>query len=189
VSRGGPAARAAPCQGWVSAPDAVVGDREGGASARTADADGDGDRGCPCVLGYVRDRFARLEHVIDEVAPVLGFRPSVRTEGPVDSSIPEGIAHDLLAVLREALSNTARHANAGAVNVRLAVSEQITLEVHDDGRGVGTPTRASGLANMATRAPTPGGHCAAPAAPGRATTVRWVVPLPMPITPGMPYGG
>ena len=120
---------------------------------------------------------ARLDQVVQDAAPGLGFRPVLRTEGPVDATIANGIAHDLLAVLREALSNTARHAGASSARVLVAVDEQVTLEVHDDGRGIGKPARSSGLDNLAARAARRGGHCEVTDAPGGGTTVRWVVPM------------
>lgn len=120
---------------------------------------------------------SRLEHVLDDSARALGFRPSLSTEGPVGSTVPDDISHDLLAVLREALSNTARHAHASKVSILVAASRDITLEIHDDGRGIGTPTRASGIANMATRAARLGGRCDLGDDPLGGTTVRWVVPL------------
>jgi signal transduction histidine kinase len=137
----------------------------------------------PRQPGQPQGLRTRLEQVIDDGARVLGFRPDVRTEGPVDSAIPDDIGNDLLAVLREALSNTARHANARMVSVHVAVNERVTLEVHDDGRGIGAPNKASGLANMVTRAAMHGGRCEVTDAPGGGTTVRWVVRLNAPVTP------
>ena len=58
---------------------------------------------------------ARLLDVITEVTPVLGFTPAFRVDGPVDS-LPDP-AEDLLAVLREALSNIARHAHAHTTDI------------------------------------------------------------------------
>jgi signal transduction histidine kinase len=134
----------------------------------------------PTQPGQPQRLRTRLEHVLDDATPALGFRPALHTEGPVDSAITDDIAHDLLAVLREALSNTARHANANTVSVRVAVGERITLEVHDDGHGIGTPTRNSGLANMATRATRHGGHCEITDTTAGGTTVHWAVPLSLP---------
>jgi len=63
------------------------------------------------------------------------------------------VAHDILAVTREALSNCARHARATAVSISLALQVgQITLDITDNGRGLGTPARSSGLASMRRRA-------------------------------------
>jgi signal transduction histidine kinase len=56
-------------------------------------------------------------------------------------------------VTREALSNCARHARATAVSISLALQDgQISLDITDNGRGLGTPAHSSGLASMRRRA-------------------------------------
>ena len=56
-------------------------------------------------------------------------------------------------MLREALSNVARHASASAVKVRIDVSNRVQLVVRDDGVGIATaPVRRSGLVNLHGRA-------------------------------------
>ncbi len=99
----------------------------------------------------IRDRTLAL---LDESAAVLGFEPRVVFDGPVDALVTEPVAADLLATLREALTNVARHANAGRVDVSLTASDDVVLTVVDD--GVGTPrpvtTQGRGLGNMAARA-------------------------------------
>ena len=60
---------------------------------------------------------------------------------------------DVLAVTREALSNCARHAQATSVTV-LVTNRQgvLTLIITDNGVGMGTSSRSSGLAHMRRRA-------------------------------------
>jgi signal transduction histidine kinase len=128
-------------------------------------------------------RAAVLEVVNAEVA-ALGFEPRVRFEGPIDAVVPARISEQLQAVLGEALSNTARHAHAAAVDVHLKADPvDVTLRVTDDGRGTGPqpPARRSGLANMEKRAVLLGGDCSVgPAPDGRGTRVEWRVPLDPP---------
>jgi signal transduction histidine kinase len=82
----------------------------------------------------------RVLELAREAAGALGVEPGVVFEGPLDSLTPEPQAADLLATLREALSNVARHAKATAVDVRLAIEDgDLVLEVSDD--GIGPPTR------------------------------------------------
>ena len=120
---------------------------------------------------------SRLSHLVDEMTPVLGFEPKLRLHGPVDSMISADLADDVLAVLREAMSNTARHAQATTVEVLVhAAQREIAVEVRDDGCGIGTPTRDSGLANLRSRATGRGGSCEVGDAPGGGTIVRWAVP-------------
>ena len=106
----------------------------------------------------------------------LGFVPKVRFDGPVDSTVPDDVAADILAVVREALSNTARHAGATTCTVSLSVGEEILLEVTDDGKGLGAPRRRSGLANMAQRAEESGGSCSITGGAGQGTRITWRVP-------------
>ncbi|MEP6760317.1 MAG: GAF domain-containing protein [Sporichthyaceae bacterium] len=91
------------------------------------------------------------------IAPALGFSPRLRTEGPVDSGVRAELRPHLLAVIREALSNVARHARASRASVTLKVDDEVVLTVTDDGIGISDDGRRSGLANMAERAEEFGG--------------------------------
>jgi signal transduction histidine kinase len=122
-----------------------------------------------------------LLRAVQEAASMLGYEPRVSLAGPLDSLVPEETRPDLLATLREALSNAARHADARSVSVEVAVDAQgaeVQLVVRDDGRGMPTePGRQSGLANLADRAERWGGRFAVDSAPGDGTTLTWTAPL------------
>ncbi|MDG4825340.1 GAF domain-containing protein [Asanoa sp. WMMD1127] len=119
---------------------------------------------------------ARLLDVASQVAPALGFEPGVRFDGVIESQVPADLVEDLEAVLREALTNIARHAQARSADVEFTVTaDTVTLEVRDDGRGIGEPTRTSGLANLRARAERRGGTLTVRAA--RGTLLRWSVPI------------
>ena len=60
--------------------------------------------------------YARRLAIIEEHAPQLGFAAAIRFAGPLDPSPDAALAHDILAVTREALSNCARHAHATAAS-------------------------------------------------------------------------
>jgi two-component system, NarL family, sensor histidine kinase DevS len=127
----------------------------------------------------MRDRIMSLTH---EAAGPLGFGPRVAFDGPVDTLVPEHVESDLLATLREALANAARHAGARTVDVRVhATTEDIELTVSDDGRG-GAAARSGGrgLRNMVTRAERLGGSCTVEDGAGGGTRVRWRVPVEPP---------
>ena len=101
---------------------------------------------------------ARLMEIIEEHTPQLGFTASIGFAGPLDPGPGETLAHDILAVTREALSNCARHAHATAVSISLVLEDGlITLDIIDNGRGLGTPARSSGLSSMRRRAERNGG--------------------------------
>jgi signal transduction histidine kinase len=116
-----------------------------------------------------------------EATRALGFEPAVRFDGPVDTAVSDRSAEHLLAVLREALANVARHAQATSATVDLRVTgDTLSLEVSDDGQGGATgPTAVGhGLRNMNERATALGGSCEiGPLSAGRGTALRWTVPL------------
>jgi signal transduction histidine kinase len=117
---------------------------------------------------------ARVLEIIDEHAPQLGFTAGASFAGAPGPGLDETLAHDILAVTREALSNCARHAHATAVTVALTVQDGlITLDITDNGRGLGTPTRSSGLASMRRRAENNGGDLQITAPPGGGTRLTW----------------
>jgi signal transduction histidine kinase len=110
----------------------------------------------------------------------LGFDPAVRFDGPVDAAVPDDVGEHLLATLREALANVARHAGATRVDVEVRVTDHLTLEVVDDGRGgvTGSTATGHGLRNMGRRAEALGGSLSVgPSSAGRGTCLRWSVPL------------
>jgi len=101
---------------------------------------------------------ARVMEIIDEHTAQLGFTAGIRFTGPLDPGPDEALAHDILAVTREALSNCARHARATAATISLVLQDGlITLGITDNGRGLGTPARSSGLSSMRRRAERNGG--------------------------------
>ena len=113
-----------------------------------------------------------------EVAPALGFQPALRLAGPIEHLLPAAVVEDLLAAVREALTNVARHAAATSVMVDLtAGAEKLTLQVLDDGRGIPEGGRRSGLQNMRRRAEHHAGtFTVAPRHPS-GTALSWSVPI------------
>ena len=121
---------------------------------------------------------ARLIDIIEEHAPQLGFTAGISLAGTLDQSPDEALAHDILAVTREALSNCARHARATAVSISLALRDGlITLDITDNGRGLGTPARSSGLASMRRRAESNGGTLQLTTPDGGGTRLSWTARL------------
>ncbi|MDT7573341.1 MAG: hypothetical protein QOE05_3515 [Actinomycetota bacterium] len=122
---------------------------------------------------------ALLLQAVDAGAEQLGFAPSLRMDGLLDTLVPVTVSEHLLAALREALSNAARHASARTVDVNVALRvDELLLVVADDGVGIGETGRRSGLANLAARAAQLGGELQIESAPGAGTRIRWQVPLP-----------
>lgn len=113
---------------------------------------------------------------------VLGFAPAVTFHGAVDAAGDSEAAHDLLAALRESLSNVARHAQASAVSVTVSLtggpSFVLRLTVTDDGIGTSTTDVAgNGLRNLAARAERRSGNVSITSVPSGGTRVDWQVPI------------
>lgn len=122
----------------------------------------------------------RVQTVVRDAADALTFEPRLLLDGPLDTAITEPIAAELVATLREALSNVTRHAQAHQVNIDVVVADgELRLRVVDDGVGPPTEdtTRGNGLRNMAARAEKLGGTLDLRAAEGGGTVLDWRVPL------------
>jgi signal transduction histidine kinase len=134
------------------------------------------------IVGRDNDGLRRrVLDLVAEASDMLGFEPTVLFEGQVDSATPEPVAADLLATLREGLSNVARHARARHVDIVVAVDggREVLLRITDD--GVGPPAadqpRGHGLDNMAARAEVRGGSFEIGPSSPRGTQVAWRVPI------------
>lgn len=121
---------------------------------------------------------ARAVRAIGEAAPLLGFAPSVRMEGLLDTHVPGKTADHVMAVLTEALTNIARHARADRADVVLDTDgKQVRLTVTDNGVGIPAGGRRSGLANMAERARSLGGDMELQSPEGKGARLVWHAPL------------
>jgi signal transduction histidine kinase len=120
---------------------------------------------------------ARVLAIADEMTGMLGFPPSIRLDGRLDDLVPEDVAEHLLAAVREALSNVARHARATRADVSILAGEDLVLTVADDGSGFKGTGRRSGLANLGDRAARLGGALRIGGAASGGTELDWRVPL------------
>ncbi|HWG99168.1 MAG TPA: GAF domain-containing protein, partial [Pilimelia sp.] len=124
------------------------------------------------------DIRAEIRGLVDEARPALGFRPELVLDGPLDAVITDELRPALLAVLREALSNAARHARAATVRVAVRATDGVLLaEVTDDGVGPAGSQPTGGLINLRRRAEELGGACTVSAAAPRGFALSWSVPL------------
>jgi signal transduction histidine kinase len=124
----------------------------------------------------------QLLTVIDASATGLGFAPTVRFIGPLDSTVPVQLVDDTVAVVREALSNVTKHAAAGAVDIVIGVEDgRLLVTVADDGAGMRELAGTSGLANLRSRAERHGGTFTvtspADAVRNKGTQLTWTIPL------------
>ncbi|MFJ5560754.1 GAF domain-containing protein [Streptomyces sp. NPDC093250] len=123
---------------------------------------------------------AKLLAETDQAAAMLGFTPALRMTGLLDTDVPAGHAEHLVAVLRETLSNAARHAHATAVEVTAETDgSRLRLRVADNGSGIDAAvTRRSGLDNLSRRAAGLGGSFTLTPNQPTGTIAEWTVPLP-----------
>lgn len=121
-----------------------------------------------------------LEAVTAATATLPG-PPEVAFRGPIDLLVTDGLRDDVVAVVREALTNVGRH--AGAERVELFVSADsrgVEVEVLDDGKGLVEGTTLSGLSNLRARAEMLGGAFEIASRSGPGTRLAWTVPLAPP---------
>jgi signal transduction histidine kinase len=122
----------------------------------------------------------RLLSIGEEMVRLLGFPPRFRLEGPIDTAVDRELVEQMVPVLRESLTNVAKHAQASRVMVRVEVADgALELEVLDD--GVGLPNLLSpegrGLRNIRERAALLGGDAWFSSVPGGGTRMLWRTPL------------
>ena len=124
------------------------------------------------------DLRADIRSIASEYAPMFGFAPKVDVRGPINSAVSNRIRSQLLAVVRESLSNAARHAKSSSVHLDISVREgRAVVVVADNGVGTGEITRESGLRNIRERAEDLGGSLVLRGNDPRGTVVEWSVPL------------
>ncbi|CDK01773.1 Hypoxia sensor histidine kinase response regulator DosT [Microbacterium sp. C448] len=120
----------------------------------------------------------RVLDVVAEVSDSWMTPVRVAFEGPLDNVIEDGLDDDLVAVLRELLTNVAKHAEAERVGVVIQLADdRVELTVSDDGVGIPHGVTRSGLANIAERARLRAGSCDVVSSAEAGTSVRWRVPI------------
>ncbi|WP_162958244.1 GAF domain-containing sensor histidine kinase [Nocardia yunnanensis] len=121
-----------------------------------------------------------ISDLVTTAARHLGFAPALRQNGPIDTLVPPETGRQALAVLRESLSNTVRHADATRIDVTVTAGRgELRIAVADNGIGVGDAPPRGGLRNIAERATELDGVVEIGLGlDGRGTTVVWRVPIP-----------
>jgi two-component system, NarL family, sensor histidine kinase DevS len=121
---------------------------------------------------------AALLAIVGEHSAQLGFDPSLRFSGAVDSAVTGSVVDDVIAVAREALSNIARHSGATAAELEVQVdANELLLTVDDNGVGIGAADRRSGLENMRARAEHNNGTFEVTSADNEGTHLRWMIKI------------
>jgi signal transduction histidine kinase len=124
---------------------------------------------------------ANVLSLVRELKPVIGFEVQITFDGPVDSAISEQTEDQLLATVREAVTNIARHAHASEAEVTLSVTDGMCcLHVTDNGSGIDERKAGPsglGLANLRNRADKLGGRFVIERRETGGTSLTWEVPV------------
>jgi len=120
------------------------------------------ERGLGAAIESVRDRM-----------PI-----EVRVAAVPEQRLPEPVEAAVYYIVTEALTNTAKYAEASEARVSIVVAgREVAIEVADDGVGGAAAADGSGLHGLADRAEALGGTLVVDSPPGGGTTVRATVPL------------
>lgn len=122
-----------------------------------------------------------LERYAEDYARAHGLRAEVQV-GTLNGRLPDEVETTLYRIAQEALTNTARHAQASRVRVSvLRGPDAVTLTVTDDGRGFSSSGILAGqhlgLASMRERASLLNGSVCVESRAGAGTTVQVRLPL------------
>ena len=122
-----------------------------------------------------------LQTLVSEYAGPLGFRAELTCTGPLDAVVPLEVRPEILAAVRESLSNVVRHAEATAVTVDVtATATEVISRVADNGVGVPAGDHRSGLRNLEERAEALGGAIRLERNQPHGTVLELRVPLAQP---------
>jgi signal transduction histidine kinase len=96
----------------------------------------------------------------------------------IDGRLPETVEAAAYYVAAEALTNSAKYANASFVELSAAITnDYLVLRVRDDGAGGADPSRGSGLIGLTDRVEAVGGTFTVNSPRGQGTTLLAELPL------------
>ena len=118
----------------------------------------------------------RIGEVVRSVTEAHDLRPDLRIRNEVEALTPD-LVNDVVAVVRELVTNVVRHSGASRLTVAVSVTDAVAVVVTDDGHGMPPVAVRSGLANLADRAERRGGRMTISTG-SSGTEVGWSVPRP-----------
>ncbi len=131
------------------------------------------------LLGSEVGVRTQMTKLLRELGDIIGIPLRLTFDGPVDTEISDDVTQQLLATLREAVTNIGRHAEATEASVELSVEGSLCrLRVSDDGKGIGgtgTIGGGRGLANLRRRAEKLHGRLEVTGNAAGGTTLDWQV--------------
>ncbi len=120
-------------------------------------------------------------NLVRSLTPVVGFDVKVSFVGPVDAITSDQLAEHLLAVIREAVTNIGRHAQATKASVSVIVKDGVCrVQIIDNGRGLDQGESSEGgfgLVNLRRRAEKLYGQFATETPESGGTALIWQVPV------------
>jgi signal transduction histidine kinase len=166
---------------------------KGAAITRPADA----ERLIGELTTETQEAIAEIRRLVDGLRPpaldelgllqalqsqVTRLGPCYRLSGPERlPELPAAVEVAAYRIASEALTNAARHADAGSCELRIAVNGMLELEVEDDGRGMTAHQgRGIGMRSMRDRADELGGAVTIAPGAGGGTLVRLTLPIETP---------
>ncbi|MFC0863077.1 histidine kinase [Sphaerimonospora cavernae] len=124
------------------------------------------DLGLQSALNALSSEFSQVNQV-----------PITRAVDPGLPDLSEDVELVIYRIAQESLTNVARHARAGHVELSLTAGDgDLTLRVTDDGRG-GARQEGAGIRGMRERAHLIGARLTITSPPGGGTDVRLVIPV------------
>ena len=119
----------------------------------------------------------RIQNAVADLTSNRDIATTVRMSGPM-IVVGGDLADHAEAVVIEAITIALRHSGATSLIVGLTVSDDVTIDIVDNGREIRADNQSrSGLANLQQRAEQAGGHCHIISPPAGGTGVRWTAPL------------
>ncbi len=137
------------------------------------------------IIGVSCSAAPTLGGAIESRARALASRAGLElTLDVADDIVTSGeLEHEVVSIIREAISNTARHSGASRIEISLRTCRgTIVVRVSDNGRGfeprATTPSQSGGLGltSMRERARRLGGELVLDSRPGYGTTIELVIP-------------
>jgi signal transduction histidine kinase len=157
----------------------------------------------PAGQDAVREQLAEIVHGLGDASEELraisrGIHPAILSKGglgpalrslacrsavpveldvDVEGRLPDRVEVAAYYVVAEALTNTARHAHAAEVKVRVKAADgQLDLTISDDGAGGADPANGSGLIGLVDRVEAVGGHLSVSSPAGAGTSLAATIP-------------
>jgi signal transduction histidine kinase len=119
----------------------------------------------------------RIQDVVADLTQDRDIITTLHMSGPM-TAVGAELAEHAEAAIVEAISNAVRHSGATHLTIDVAIADELSIDVIDNGRGIPADNqRQSGLANLRSRAEQAGGTCCITSRPEGGTLVHWTAPL------------